>query len=81
MIFGDLIKIFFSLSIISTPPKAIRIFVILSYSKLSAFITVPSSEVAVPPFFPINLFPSSIIYNSVTLKLNISEPCALILIK
>ena len=81
VIFCDLIIIFSFSSIISTLPKAISMFLILSYSKFFAFITVPSSEVTVPPFFPINLLPSSIISNSVTSKLKISAPLALKLIK
>ena len=46
----------------------------LSYSNLSALITIPFSALIDPRLFPINLFPLSKICISVTSKLNCSAP-------
>ena len=57
---------------ILTFPEEVKIFLILLYSKLFASIFVPSVEVAVPLFLPINMFPFSLISISVTSKLKLS---------
>ena len=63
-----------TISSIITSPFAFKILDTLSYSNVSAVIIIPSSVVTVPLLSPLNLFPSSVISTSVTLKLNCSFP-------
>ena len=69
------------MSINSTLPLADNLLDILSNSKVSAFIKIPSLVFIVPLFNPFTIFPLFKISTSVTLKLNCSMLFALDQIK
>ena len=69
------------MSINSTLPLAYNLLDILSNSKVSAFIRIPSLVLIVPLFNPLTIFPLFKISTSVTSKLNCSMLFALDQIK